>query len=77
ALSCTGTSGLSGNTLTVGAADTAIVCTYANTRKTAAVTLSKSWSGAIAGDKVNLTVSGSAAEVTSATAGTSTAPATT
>ena len=77
ALSCTGTSGLSGNTLTVGAADTAIVCTYANTRKTAAVTLSKSWSGAIAGDKVNLTVSGSAAEVTGATAGTSTAPATT
>ncbi|WP_369632073.1 MULTISPECIES: hypothetical protein [unclassified Variovorax] len=77
ALSCTGTSGLSGNTLTVGAADTAIVCTYANTRKTAAVTLSKSWSGAIAGDKVNLTVSGGAAEVTGATAGTSTAPATT
>jgi len=77
ALSCTGTSGLSGSTLTIGAADTAIVCTYTNTRKTAAVTLSKSWSGAIAGDKVNLTVSGSAAEVTGATAGTSTAPATT
>ncbi|QOF80531.1 hypothetical protein [Variovorax sp. 38R] len=76
ALSCTGTSGLSGSTLTVGAADTAIVCTYVNTRKTAAVTLSKSWSGAIAGDKVNLTVSGAAAEVTGATAGTSTAPAT-
>ncbi|MBS0214809.1 MAG: hypothetical protein JSR50_03535 [Proteobacteria bacterium] len=33
ALVCTGSSGLSGQTLTVGAADTAIVCTYTNTRK--------------------------------------------
>lgn len=31
-LACTGTSGLSGSTLTVGGADTAIVCTYTNTR---------------------------------------------
>ncbi|PIF77781.1 hypothetical protein CLU95_4960 [Variovorax sp. 54] len=74
-----GTNGQASNTLVIGAGDTGktIVCTYTNTRKTAAVTLSKTWTGAIAGDKVNLTVSGSAAEVTGATAGTSTAPATT
>ena len=31
-LSCSGTTGLSGNTLTIGNTDTAIVCTYTNTR---------------------------------------------
>ena len=34
-------SGLSGSTLTVGVADTAIVCTYTNTRNVAALTLTK------------------------------------
>lgn len=33
ALACTGSSGLSSQTLTVGAADTAIVCTYTNTKQ--------------------------------------------
>jgi uncharacterized repeat protein (TIGR01451 family) len=40
-LTCTGTTGLSGSTLTVGAADTAIVCTYTNTRNVADLTMSK------------------------------------
>ena len=31
-LACTGTAGLAGNTLTIGAADTAIVCTFTNSR---------------------------------------------
>ncbi|AIY42887.1 Chitinase [Collimonas arenae] len=35
AVACTGTSGLSGSTLTVGASDTVIVCTYTNTKKSA------------------------------------------
>ena len=40
-LACTGTGGLSGSTLTVGVADTAIVCTYTNTSIAAALTISK------------------------------------
>ncbi|MEQ1537044.1 MAG: hypothetical protein ABL923_14305, partial [Burkholderiaceae bacterium] len=56
--SCTGTTGLVGSTLTVGAADTAIVCTYTNTKKTATVTLRKSWSGATLNDAVNVTATG-------------------
>ena len=43
AVACTGTTGLVGSTLTVGATDTNIVCTYTNTKKTATVTLRKSW----------------------------------
>ncbi|MDP9914354.1 hypothetical protein J2W27_006494, partial [Variovorax boronicumulans] len=58
ALSCTGTSGLSGNVLTVGASDTAIVCTETNTRKTATITLAKTWVGATVNDAVNVTATG-------------------
>lgn len=47
-LACTGTSGLSGSTLTVGASDTAIVCTYINTSIAIALTISKTDSKAIA-----------------------------
>lgn len=41
-LSCTGSSGLSGATLTVDPADTAITCTYTNTLKQPSLTLLKS-----------------------------------
>ena len=40
-LNCSDTTGLSGSTLTVRATDTAIVCTYTNTRNVAALTLTK------------------------------------
>ena len=55
---CTGTSGLSGSTLTVGAADTTIVCTYTNTRKSATLQLKKQWSNAKVGDTASLTATG-------------------
>lgn len=38
---CTGSSGLSGTTLTVGSADSAIVCTYTNTRRQADLSITK------------------------------------
>lgn len=41
AWACTGTSGLSGNTLTVGDNDTAIVCTITNTRRQADLRITK------------------------------------
>ena len=40
-LACTGTSGLVGNTLTVGNADISIVCTYTNKSIVAAITITK------------------------------------
>ncbi len=40
-LACTGTSGLSGTTLTVAAADTAIVCTWTNARRQADLSIAK------------------------------------
>jgi trimeric autotransporter adhesin len=40
-LACTGTAGLVGSTLTVGAADTAIVCSYTNKSIAVALTISK------------------------------------
>jgi len=55
---CTGTSGLSGSTLTVGAADTTIVCTYTNTRKSTTLQLKKQWSSAKVGDTAALTATG-------------------
>ncbi|THF85030.1 DUF11 domain-containing protein [Deinococcus sp. KSM4-11] len=59
ALACTGTSGLTGSTLTVGAADTAIVCTYTNTRKSVTLTLKNTWSAlSMIGDRVTLSSSG-------------------
>ncbi|WP_313461135.1 hypothetical protein, partial [Stenotrophomonas sp.] len=42
-LACTGTSGLTGNTLLVGQGDTDIVCTYTNTRPQATLQLVKVW----------------------------------
>jgi uncharacterized repeat protein (TIGR01451 family) len=47
-LACTGTSGLVGSNLTVGSADTAIVCTYTNTRNVANVVITKTDSKATA-----------------------------
>jgi trimeric autotransporter adhesin len=47
-IACTGTSGLTGSTLTVGAADTAIVCTYTNKSIAVALTISKTDSKAFA-----------------------------
>ncbi|MFZ2726641.1 MAG: hypothetical protein WAX77_10350 [Methylococcaceae bacterium] len=55
---CTGTSGLSGNTLTIGSSDTAIVCTLTNNRHTANVTLKKTWVNANVNDEVNVTGTG-------------------
>jgi uncharacterized repeat protein (TIGR01451 family) len=40
-LACTGTAGLVGTTLTVGMADTAVVCTYTNKSIAVALTISK------------------------------------
>ena len=59
-LACTGTSGLNASTgvLTVGSLDTSIVCTYSNTKKTATVTLAKTWSGASINDAVSVTATG-------------------
>lgn len=47
-LTCTGTTGLSGSTLTVGAADTNIVCTYTNRSVLVALSIAKTDSKAIA-----------------------------
>ncbi len=51
-LACTGTSGLSGTTLTIGASDSAIVCTYVNTRQSADLSITKT-------DNTTTAVSGS------------------
>ncbi len=54
-LACTGTSGLSGTTLTVAPADTAITCTYTNTRRSTTFQLSKAWgANSIAGDVASI-----------------------
>ena len=75
ALSCTGTSGLSGNTLTVGAADTAIVCTYTNTKKTATLQLAKAWGpNSIAGNVASIGASTGGASNTPAFAATAPSP---
>ena len=59
--------------LTISPADTAITCTYTNARKSATLTLSKTWaSGSIAGNTVTVTSNGFG---TNATSGTSTATA--
>jgi uncharacterized repeat protein (TIGR01451 family) len=47
-LACTGTTGLSGSTLTVGATDTNIVCTYTNRSILAALTITKTDSKTVA-----------------------------
>ena len=58
ALQCTGTTGLSGNVLTVGPTDTAINCTFTNNRRSAQLTLAKIWSNAVVGDAVTISTSG-------------------
>lgn len=56
-LSCTGNATpVNGNTVTVTGGDTAIVCTLTNARKSASLTLRKTWANANVGDAV--TVSG-------------------
>ncbi|WP_341272929.1 prealbumin-like fold domain-containing protein, partial [Fluviicoccus keumensis] len=57
-LACTGTTGLSGNTLTVGATDTPITCTQTNSRIAKSVTLRKSWVNAKLNDAVSVTATG-------------------
>jgi hypothetical protein len=66
---CTGTSGLSGSTLTVGAADTAIACTLTNTRKSASLTLAKTWVNGRTGETATVSSTGF---VNAATSGLST-----
>ena len=57
-VACTGTTGLSGNTLTVGATDTPITCTQTNSRIAKTVTLQKTWVNAKVNDAVNVTATG-------------------
>jgi hypothetical protein len=69
ALACTGNgTALAGTTLTINPADTAIDCTYTNTRRSATLTLRKSWSGAYAGDTATVTSSGFTNNATSGAA---------
>ena len=66
-LSCVGNADpLTGNTLTISAADTAITCTETNTRNSASLVLAKQWaSGSIAGDTATVTTSGFSTEASS------------
>ena len=60
-LACTGNqTPVAGNTLTVTAGDTAIVCTLTNARKSASLTLRKTWSNANVGDAVTVSTTGAA-----------------
>ncbi len=60
-LACTGNGTvLAGNVLTVNAADTAITCTFTNTRATGSLTLAKTWVNANIGETAALTGSGGA-----------------
>ncbi|KRG71971.1 DUF7507 domain-containing protein [Pseudoxanthomonas dokdonensis] len=55
ALACSGTSGLSGDTLTVAPGDSNIVCTFTNTRQSATLQLAKAWDGSSAtGDQAQI-----------------------
>jgi len=59
-LACSGNSTpLSGNSLTVSPADTAIVCTQTNTRRTANLVLEKQWVAAAIGEQVQVAANGS------------------
>ncbi|WP_422059791.1 hypothetical protein [Sphingopyxis sp.] len=59
ALACTGNAtALSGAVLTVGAADTAIMCTFTNSRIAQQIRLAKAWSGATTGHTASATTSG-------------------
>jgi hypothetical protein len=74
ALACTGNStALAGNVLTVSPADTAIVCTFTNSRIAQQLRLAKLWSGATTGHTASATTTGGTANATfSSTAPTAT-----
>lgn len=74
ALACTGnTTALSDNVLTVNPADTAIVCTFTNSRIAQQFRLAKTWSGATVGHTATATTSGGTANASfSSTAPTAT-----
>lgn len=57
-LACSGSSGLSVFTLTVQPADTAIDCTWTNTRRSATLRLAKTWVDAVPGDTATVSSSG-------------------
>ena len=58
-LSCSGNgTALVGNALTINAADTAITCTQTNTRKSATLTLVKTWANARNGETATVSTSG-------------------
>lgn len=59
ALACTGNAtALAGNVLTVNAADTAIVCTFTNSRIAQQIRLAKQWSGATTGHTASAATTG-------------------
>lgn len=74
ALACTGnTTALAGNVLTVNPADTAITCTFTNSRIAQQFRLAKTWSGATGGHTAGATTSGGTANASfSSTAPTAT-----
>ena len=62
ALACTGnTTALAGSMLTVNPADTAIVCTFTNSRIAQSLRLAKAWSGATSGHTASATTTGGTA----------------
>lgn len=74
ALACTGNAtALAGSVLTVNPADTAIVCTFTNSRIVQQLRLAKAWSGATTGHTASATTTGGTANPTfSSTAPTAT-----
>jgi uncharacterized repeat protein (TIGR01451 family) len=59
AVACTGAADTNlANGLTIGNGETAIVCTYTNTRRTATLTLRKTWVNAIIDNRVTVSTSG-------------------
>lgn len=74
ALACTGNAtALAGSVLTVNPADTAIVCTFTNSRILQSLRLAKAWSGATTGHTASATTTGGTANPTfSSTAPTAT-----
>ena len=58
-LACTGNANaLVGNVLTVSDTDTAITCTYTNSRNAVSLALAKTWQNATVGDSVNVSATG-------------------
>lgn len=65
---CTGSTGLSGFSLTVNPADSAIICTYTHTRKSATLQLAKAWINADTGNTATVTSTGFTNNATSGAA---------